>query len=560
MHGCRDVAMQPNPTANVLLAALRVQYENQAAFHVGQVPLQPQGTLGVVPPPLGTFSATAALGVASAVASEAPSEAPAQDPVSRAIRMREEKARKEAEGKEEEERAKCHLHKKPNKNCKNCQRYKDFVEKVTGEKAALRERYINKVRSEMGHAPVDEEASRDTGAAASERALGNKLEIKDTKTYGFPPLLQSHIVESVHFKTLMAMEKFSQVVDELYGYADGVEPYTQQSTQTPSALFVCVYRLFALGLEGRLLRQLLESTDNPYVRCAGVLFVRYGLSPDQLWPWLGEYVLDEEEFPPGKEYEWSTIGEYVEHLMSQDYYYKTVLPRLPANTKKFLETKLAQVPQYRKRSQANQKILDIFRESGCRVEACPNDSDWQAGEAIEVLDRNPGALSRLKIRIRWDTPRPEQPKEQDVHLGKVILADGTGHSSGSRGGVVDWSHDKGRSTQELLEELRTRGRDRAVCTSGKEYARRPVSFQVALPMDQGSASHSLIREETLADRERKGGRARDRSRSPPEERKKEPSAEHQARMKALFEKYGMQKQSATRQSDDVDKPDVMRLG
>ena len=28
-------------------------------------------------------------------------------------------------------------------------------------------------------------------------------------------------------------------------------------------------------------------------------------------------------------------------------------------------------------------------------------------------------LCSFQIRIRWDIPRPEQPKEQDVHLGKA---------------------------------------------------------------------------------------------------------------------------------------------
>merc|ERR1719454_650097 len=195
------------------------------------------------------------------------------------------------------------------------------------------------------------------------------------------------------------METFEKVVDELYGYADGVEPYAQHSTQTPSCLFVCVYRLFTMGLEGRHLRQLLESTDNIYVRCAGVLLVRYGLAPDLMWSWLGEYVLDEEEFPLGKEYEWgSTFGEFVELLMNQDYYYNTVMPRMPVSTKRKLEERLAQVPQYRKRSKANQRILDMFRDQGVRVEACPDDHQWQAGEVVTLVE---GSLSRLKVRIRW---------------------------------------------------------------------------------------------------------------------------------------------------------------
>lgn len=39
----------------------------------------------------------------------------------------------------------------------------------------------------------------------------------------------------------------------------------------------------------------------------------------RLWNWLGEYVLDDEELRPAKDSEWrTTIGEFVEGLLSQD--------------------------------------------------------------------------------------------------------------------------------------------------------------------------------------------------------------------------------------------------
>jgi len=243
-----------------------------------------------------------------------------------------------------------------------------------------------------------------------------------------------------------------------------------------------------------------------------------------------------------------------------------VLPRMPMTTKRQLESKLAQVPQFRKRAQANQRLLDAYREDGVKVEVCLQDGEWHRGEVAELLEET---ISRLKVRVRLD-----DGGEEAVHLGKAILVDSrfsasVGHSrprrqrSRSRSPAIDWSREKGKTGAELLEELRRREQDRAVCTSGKEYARRPVSFQVALPMEQGSASHRLAQDETYVPLSTRPGRQQDRSRSPERafRRDKEQSAEYQARMRQLFEKYGTQKSSEeSRHQNDIEGPDIMRLG
>merc|ERR1719440_1917130 len=127
---------------------------------------------------------------------------------------------------------------------------------------------------------------------------------------------------------------------------------------------------------------------------------------------------------------------------------------------------------------------------------------------------------------------------------------------------MDWSRNKGRSDKELVDELRSREREKAVCSSGKEYARKPVGYKAAcaLPREQGTASTRLMEEETFVPMKQ----GRRRSPSPlgkEQEFRKAPSAEHQARMQALFEKYGMGKTDQSSASNrDVDTPDVMRLG
>jgi len=319
-----------------------------------------------------------------------------------------------------------------------------------------------------------------------------------------------------------------------------------------------------MGLTGYQLRRLLEYDSSTLVRCAGFLFTRFGLSSDQLWPWLGDYTLDDGEFRTAKDSEPSaTIGEYVEALLTQERYYTTILPRLPVAIKKQLESKLAQVPQFRKRAQANFRLLDVYREEEVQVEAFL-EGTWQAGEAIQVLDY---VQARPKIRIKF-----QDGSEESVHIGKVILTDSrypaAAHrprkaNARSRSPDIDWAREKGKTDEELLEEYKQRDKDHAVCTSGKDYAKRPVSFLVALPMEHGRQSKELAQDETHIDRSRQSFSARDRSRSrsPASRRDKEPSAEYKARMQQLFEKYGMQKPAseATKKSD-IEGPDIMRLG
>merc|ERR1712083_262475 len=64
---------------------------------------------------------------------------------------------------------------------------------------------------------------------------------------------------------------------------------------------------------------------------------------------------------------------------------------------------------------------------------------------------------------------------------------------------IDWARNKGRSDKELVDEMRNRERDRAVCSSGKDYARKPLGYKAAcaLPREQGNASFKLMEDETF---------------------------------------------------------------
>lgn len=512
---------------------------------------------GTVAPPMGGVPNTSGLGGSDKPQQAAiQSQLPPKKAAEKQRETKEERARKEAAFQKEAERLRCHLHKKPKDSCKFCQRHKEFVNKDREEKAAAKEDFLNKIRGR---------SSANSDAASS--SVG-PLEMFNTKTYGFPPMLQTHIVESTHYKTLLEFQTIEEITHEIAGYADSVEPYVQNSTIVPSALFCCVYRLLSMGLTGGQLRRLIESAESAYIRCAGFLFIRFGLAPESLWHWLGEYTLDEQEFyMAGKDAEagMTTVGQYVEALLTQDRYFSTILPRLPTPVKRKLEEQLAQVPQERKRSKANQRLREVYQEPGVRVEALFADGVWRSGKVVELLPES----SRPKVRVSIEGSGPE-PEEHVVHLGRVILSDSRQNSRSYRGGGrrsrsrspggIDWSREKGKSASELLDEHRKRAQDRAVCSSGKEYARRPVSFQVALPMEQGNASKGLVQDETYISerRSRSDHGDRDRSRSP--QRDRGHSVEYQKRMQQLFEKYGQAKPAADGRRSEIEGPDVMRLG
>merc|ERR1712137_467200 len=92
--------------------------------------------------------------------------------------------------------------------------------------------------------------------------------------------------------------------------------------------------------------------------------------------------------------------------------------------------------------------------------------------------------------------------------GKVILKDPNNRErsrsrSPGRGRSPDWSRTRGKSEEEMLQDLRARQRERAVCSSGKDYARKPIGFMsgLALKRDVGVASTRLREEETYAPRQ-----------------------------------------------------------
>lgn len=457
----------------------------------------------------------------------------------------------------------CHLHRKPHPNCKTCRRLNNSM--------ALE--YDQKMDKKKDASANENDLGLEDENGFTRREVIEAFEITNKQTYNFNAMLRDQILKSTYFKSLMKHDTFEGIVDQLYQFADTAEVYGAGTTTVPSTLFCCLFRFFTIGVAYDELHQLLNTKDSPYIRCCGFLYIRFGCAPEKLFDHLGEYCLDDEEFEPSKSSPSFrvTIGEYVEALLMDEQYYKTALPRIPLATKKKIEEKVAPVVQYRRRTLANKRALHLFREPDTPIAACIN-GEWQDGTSVALLD---GTESRIMMRCRL-----EGIGEETVHIGKVILREdrrvaarrGRSRSrSPHRGRSPDWTRDKGKSDEDLVQDLRARQRERAVCSTGKDYARKPIGFMsgLATKRDVGVASSRLREEETYAPRQvekRKQLTEEEELERRKEERARmESDRELQLRQQRLFEKYGTNNPKEKGISKEADArlheaPEVLRLG
>lgn len=444
------------------------------------------------------------------------------------------------------EKLRCHLHTKHYNACKSCKRY-------LAAKTAL----------------VDEEAAKKD----QKKVKGKAEEL----TFNCSPLLKERVVNSSFYKSLFAIEDVETLIKEIREFAtDTIDVY--KTSVEPSCFMCCVYRLFTLSISDDRLKDVIDNEESVIARCVGLLYIRYVVPPEQLWEKLEEFVFDDEELelPEVTAGEMErpimprTIGEYVEDLLLKDKYFSTPLPRLPAGVKRKLEEGLAPMGQYRKRAEANQRIFGS-RDPRMLVEVNQG-GQWLPGRALEV---NRSVPSRMKVRVQLD-----QGPEVVVHAGKVVVREASPERGRSRsrsrgrgkqqerdGSPTDWSRHKGRSDAELVEELRERAREDAVCGDRRGYAKRLPRFEVGLAMnrEKGGAEQKLIEEETFihpSQRRRKDlNTAGHEDFQVPGMQRSEEDDEHQRRLKDIFEKYGQTKTSgASKDLNDIEGPDTMRLG
>lgn len=450
---------------------------------------------------------------------------------------------KEKERKLEELR--CHLHKKPNKACKYCQRF-------VATKTQLEDDTSTKKTSKSNEAGGEQ-------------------------TFNCSPLLKEQVLNCSYYKSLFSTDNVDDLIKEIVEFAADTMDVYRTSTE-PSCFMCCVYRLFTLSLSEDEQRRIIDHQTSTLVRCVGFLYLRYIVPPEQLWDKFEEFTLDDAKIDYGGG-NTTTVGEYIEDLLLKEKYFTTPLPRIPASVRRKLEEVLAPMPQYRKRHASNRKVFSGLREIDIPVEYCDY-GNWRPARAIEVVSR---ISSRLKVRVQVDGQDIMAPLGKIILMGAVPTAtDGRRARSRSRSPShtrqkhsdhVDWSRNRGKSDALLIEELRERARVDAVCSNRKDYARRLPRFEsgLAIKREKGSAEAKLIEDETfIAPGMRRRSEESDYvvedvlrwGRTAEED-------ERQKRMKDIYEKYGgynhatkgtNQGAGSARPNDDIEGPDTMRFG
>mmetsp|Transcript_5054 Transcript_5054/g.5734 ORF Transcript_5054/g.5734 Transcript_5054/m.5734 type:complete len:485 (+) Transcript_5054:351-1805(+) len=169
----------------------------------------------------------------------------------------------------------------------------------------------------------------------------NLVPMKHDSNYNVNTLLAKNIRESKYFKDLFEKTTFAQVVDEIYYKVDHVEPWMQAPSNTPSTAFCLLYKLFTMKMTNKQMNSLLNHGDSPYIRALGFLYLRYTCPPDQLWDWIEPFIKDEELFKPqtGSSQK-VTIGNWLQGLLENQKYYRTLLPRIPKKIELDIQVKV----------------------------------------------------------------------------------------------------------------------------------------------------------------------------------------------------------------------------
>lgn len=452
---------------------------------------------------------------------------------------------------EETEPPKCHLHpaKKPNAKCKFCQRIQQFHDQ-SREKAT---------------SSSSKATARESGSSRNEDLGG----MYSRRSFNCSPMLKDQILGSSYFKSLLSITSIDELIEEIEKYADTMDVYNGNGTASPSCFICQVYRLFTLPDTEDVDEALVPFIDHTstVVRCAGFVYMRYVVPPNALFDKFEEYLFDTMELTYVENGQTinTTIGLFVEGLLGKVKYFGTPLPRIPVKVHQKLERELAPMWQYRKRMEANHRSLERRRIADLPVEVCV-DGEWLRGSAKEYSGK---VSHKRKARVEL-----EDGQIVSVHLGKIVLRDGSSRSdsedSGSDGGKKkrrrrspDWSRYKGRSEKEMTAEFRDKWKEEAVCTTGKSYSRRPFTMEEELWRREPEARVSMLGEDGRSSGSRRQQQEEDSVASEVAKKiKRDEELERQSRMRAIFEKYGSASSASKKSSStgDMDVPDVLRLG
>jgi len=378
----------------------------------------------------------------------------------------------------------CPVHSKPDINCRDCRKSKAGRHIAWQQTTAVAAQNLQNVAPAMDGTPIP---------------------MKHGPGYNMNVVLRDSILMSEYYRSLAGITSIEELWEEIEQYANSLEPTLSVTSRTPSTLFCCLYKMFLLQPTDVQIERMLTS-DNGMLRCCGFLFLRYVLPPELLWTWVEPYLLDDLAFKPGENTPEVVISTWLEHLLMEEKYYSTPLPRIPIKIKLLYGAQMVPISEHRKRRMENRQLVDRYRE-GVEVCAC-HDGLWQEAEIVssEPIEDVPGQVG-CYVRIYREEdietsgeggPSPEEEEDVYVDLGYIIIKDKWSarevlrrakevlrkEQSLSRDApVTDFEAlcklEAMNRVDDLTKEYKRIEQEKAI-SKGKDYARRPTSYKAAL--------------------------------------------------------------------------------
>lgn len=171
------------------------------------------------------------------------------------------------------------------------------------------------------------------------------------------------------------------------------------------------------------------------------MYLRYIADPKVLWSWYEPYLRDDEEFSPGSNGRMTTMGVYVRDLILGQYYFDSLLPRIP-------------LPVTRQVTANLEKMKLPTKLSGATGDASRQGSE-------DTARRPPSVKASLSVSFGQRAPhrastRDSSPVRRTVTHDDHRRSHSPSHRSGSREGPG-----RDRSDRELDRSSRERDRDRS---------------------------------------------------------------------------------------------------
>ena len=210
---------------------------------------------------------------------------------------------------------------------------------------------------------------------------------------------------------------------------------------------------------------MLDHVDSPYIRCIGLLYLRFATNPSIIFSYMEPYLYDDEPVqicanPARPE---GTVGDFVRQLLNSMDYYGTLLPRLPVQIEREIKVKLIEAEEIERRAKANmsdRSKMEHFKRVGSFVRALYGDEEnpvtWYDAVVDRVLSQDDASGEPL-VRPQFVVTFTEYGNTETVSIGEIDLRGGGG--GGAYGDRGNDNRSRGRDSY-YDDRDRGRGRDR----------------------------------------------------------------------------------------------------